>query len=413
MKDTELYRHLLGIEAPWRVDRVDLDVGEQRIDVKLAHKSGRRWPCPECEEACGLHDHAEERAWRHLDSCQFLTFIHAAIPRVKCPEHGVRQVRVPWAEPNSRFTLLFEGLAIRLLLEASTTAAARLLGISWDEAQGIKARAVDRGLAAREELDPVAIGVDEKSVGRSLGFLTLVYDHRRKSVIHVAEGRSKEALESFFIELDPGQLGRIEAMSMDMAKPYIAVAYEALPESESTIVFDRFHVMKAMNRAVDEVRRAENKALREQGDDRLVGAMHVLRYAEENLPARYTAQLEALRASNLKAARAWAIKEELRGLWTCASLDEALTRWKHWDDWATRSRLEPVKKVARMVKRHLGGILNYYTHRVTNALAESTNGIIEWIKRTARGYRNRDNLKTAILFHCGGLKLHKLAPASG
>ena len=413
MKDTELYRHLLGIEPPWTVDRVDLDVSGQRIDVKLAHKRGRRWPCPECGEACGLHDHAEERTWRHLDSCQFLTFIHAAIPRVDCRDHGVRQVRVPWAEPNSRFTLLFETLAIRLLLEASNSAVARLLGISWDEAQGIKARAVERGLAAREELDPVALGVDEKSVGRGLGFFTLVYDHRRGCVAHIDDGRSKEALESFFLKLDPRQLARIEALSMDMAKPYIAAAYEALPEPESTIVFDRFHVMKAMNHAVDEVRRAENKALREQGDRRLVGAMHVLRYAEANLPARYAAQLDALRASNLKAARAWAIKEELRELWSRESLDDALTLWKRWDAWAMRSRLEPVKRVARMVKRHLGGILNYYVHRVTNALAESTNGTIEWIKRTARGYRNRENFKTAILFHCGGLKLHQLAPASG
>ena len=156
-----------------------------------------------------------------------------------------------------------------------------------------------------------------------------------------------------------------------------------------------------------------DKALREQGDRRLVGAMHVLRYAEANLPARYAAQLDALRASNLKAARAWAIKEELRELWSRESLDEALTLWRRWDAWAMRSRLEPVKRVARMVKRHLGGILNYYVHRVTNALAESTNGTIEWIKRTARGYRNRENFKTAILFHCGGLKLHQLAPASG
>ena len=338
MKDTELYRHLLGITPPWTVEKVDLDVEKQRIDVSLAHKRGQRWACPECGHLCGLHDHADERTWRHLDSCQFLTYIHAKIPRVSCPEHGVRQVRVPWAEPNSRFTLLFEALAVRLLREASVAGAAKILRCSWDELHGIMKHAVERGLAARGELDLVAIGADEKSAGRGLGFVTLVYDLRGNRVVHVADGRSREALESFFFTIEPRQLARIDAMAMDMAAPYIAAATEALPEPESTIVFDRFHVMKAMNQAVDEVRRAEHKELLAAGDRRLSGTMHILRYAEENVPERYQARLEALRSSNLRAARAWAIKEELRELWRARDVDQALTAWTRWDAWAMRSQ---------------------------------------------------------------------------
>lgn len=340
---------------------------------------------------------------------QFHTFVHARVPRVKCQEHGVRLVRVPWAEAGSRFTLMFEALAVAVLKEASVSGAAKLLGLTWDEAHGIMERAVKRGLAVREEIDPKVIGVDEKCVGRGPRFFTLVCDHIGKRIVHIADGRGKDSLESFFESLEPYQLVRIEAMAMDMSKAYIAAAQESLPAPERAVVFDRFHVMKAMNEAVDQVRREENKALLREGDRRLVGTMHVLRYAEENVPERYQARLEELQASKLRTARAWALKELLRELWRCESVQEAEALWARWYGWATRSRLEPVKKVASMVKHHLGGILAYYKHRVTNALSEGINSKIEWIKNTARGYRNWDNFKTAILFHCGGLKLQNLA----
>ena len=180
-----------------------------------------------------------------------------------------------------------------------------------------------------------------------------------------------------------------------------------------TVCLNRFHVMKAMNQAVDEVRRAEHKELLREGDRRLAKTMHMLRYAEKNLPARYAPRLAELKASNLKVARAWALKESLRGLWECESLAKARAFWADWHDWASRSQLAPVVRVAQMIKRHIGGILNYYRHHLTNAIAECTNGVIEAIKRTARGFRNLKNLKTAILFHCGGLKLEKVSLGAG
>src|SRR4030042_4057212 len=108
MQDIELYRYLLGIEAPWTVKKVQLDVVNQRVDVWADHVEDLRWPCPECGDLVPLYDHAAERAWRHLDSCQFMTFLHARPPKVNCAEHGVRQVRLPWADAKARFTLLFE-----------------------------------------------------------------------------------------------------------------------------------------------------------------------------------------------------------------------------------------------------------------------------------------------------------------
>ena len=145
MEDKDLYEYLLGIKMPWSVERIELDVKEKRVNVWVEHKGGRRWPCPECGRELKIYDHAEERSWRHLDSCAFQTHMHARIPRVECVDHGVLQVRVPWAEPHSRFTALFERLAVDVLLQCDVTGATRILNISWKEAWHIMERAVSRG----------------------------------------------------------------------------------------------------------------------------------------------------------------------------------------------------------------------------------------------------------------------------
>ena len=121
MRDTELYRHLLGLETPWKVGRVELSATDGRVDVWVEHPARTRFACPDCDAVLSVFDHSAERAWRHLDSCAFLTFLHASPPRVDCPEHGVRQVRLPWAEPHSRFTTLFERLAIDVLAALPAT----------------------------------------------------------------------------------------------------------------------------------------------------------------------------------------------------------------------------------------------------------------------------------------------------
>src|SRR3989338_1216621 len=176
MRDTELYRQLLGLASPWTVTRVELAVKEQRVDVWAGHSEGERWPCPECGALLPGYDHTEEREWRHLDSCQFKTYLHARPPRVQCAEHGVRQVRLPWAEERARFTTLFERLAIDVLLETDVLGAARILRITWDEAWHIQARAVRRGQQAKAPRVVTQLGVDQKAAAKGHRYLTLVCD---------------------------------------------------------------------------------------------------------------------------------------------------------------------------------------------------------------------------------------------
>nr|WP_313775172.1 helix-turn-helix domain-containing protein [Mycobacterium sp.] len=182
MRDTELYRHLLGLETPWKVGRVELSATDGRVDVWVAHPARTRFACPDCDAVLSVYDHSAERAWRHVDSCAFSTFLHASPPRVDCPEHGVRQVGLPWAEPHSRFTTLFERLAIDVLAACDVASAARLLRVSWDQAWHLMDRAVARGLAAKPLNVPVHVGVDEKAAGKGQDYITVVSSARRNVV---------------------------------------------------------------------------------------------------------------------------------------------------------------------------------------------------------------------------------------
>lgn len=405
MEDRTLYEYLLGLKTPWGVGRVALDSKEQRVDVWADHGEVE-WLCPECAKASPLYDHADERVWRHLNSCQYKTYLHARIPRVKCPEHGILQVKVPWAEPRSRFTLLFERLAIDVLRECDVTGATRVLGISWDEAWGILERAVRRGKLRKVVSPPCYIGVDEKSAAKGHRYLTLVCDLEKGNVEYIGDDRRQESLEGYYLGLTEQQREGIEGVAMDMWEPYIQATQAWIPGADDKMVFDRFHIMGHVGKAVDTVRKQEHRELCEQGDERLKGSKYLWLYGKENVPDRRRQEFDALRRQDLKVARAWAIKELLRKLWDYRYPASAEKFWKRWYFWATHSRLAPMRKAAATIQRHLRNVLTYVQHRITNAVAEGINSKIQTIKKMAYGFRNQAHFKIAIFFHCGGLDLY-------
>lgn len=405
MQDRQLYEEILGIQSPWFVDHVELKLEYGQVHVHLKHHDEAIWQCPECSHECSLYDHTPERTWRHLDTCQYQTLLHAATPRTNCPDHGVRAVRLPWAEPHSRFTLLFERLVIDWLLATSQKAVSERLGLSWDEVHGIMERAVARGLA-RRQADPIPrIGVDEKAFRKGHKYATLVTDLDRGRVLYVAQERKQASLDGFWGTLTAEQLASIEAVAMDMCEAYENSVRQHVPHADEKIVFDKFHVAKNLSEAVDRVRRAENKVLRAEGDKTLVGTKYQWLRNPDNFTDDQWRRFAALRKSNLKTARAWALKEQAMVLWDFKYEKSARKHFAWWYRWATHSRLKPVVEKARMLKSHLPNILTYLKHGITNATSESLNSKIQWIKYTARGFRNFDNFVTAIYFHCGGLNL--------
>jgi transposase len=405
MQDQELYRRILGIETPWQVKRVELKLKEGEVHVYLEHEDKREWACAECGALCPLYDHQGERQWRHLDTCQYRTILHAAPPRSQCREHGVRVVKLPWAEANSRFSALFEALAIAWLKHASQKAVGEQLRLSWDEIHGIQERAVERGLARRQAEEIPQLGVDEKAFRRGHKYLTLVNDLQRNRVLYVAEGREQSSLDGFWATITEEQLDSIQAVAMDMWDPYVESVREHLPEADKKIVFDKFHVAQHLGEAVDRVRRREHKQLKAEGDERLTGTKYDWLRNPAAMDAEQRREFAQLRQSELKTARAWALKETAMALYHYVYEKPARKHFQWWYNWAARSRLEPIKEKAGMLKRRFENIITYLRHQITNAASESLNAKIQWVKYTARGFRNKQNFIHAIYFHCGGLDL--------
>ena len=404
MRDKELYAKILGIESPWRVTEVDLSLEDGEILVHLDN-GDKRPPCPECGKLCSGYD-TRSRRWRHLDTCQYRTVLVAQVPRIECPVHGVLQIRVPWSEPGSRFTALFESLVIDWLQEASISAVTRLVGLDWGEVDRIMTRAVARGLTRRERRLPQRIGVDETSFQKRHEYVTVVCDQQEDVVVHVADGRGRDSLDDFYKTFDKEQRQAVESVAMDMWAAYIGSTVQYIPGAETKIAFDKFHVAQHLSNAVDKIRRQENKFLVEQGDERLKGSKYLWLQNPDNMSDERWSSFESLRQASLKTARAWAIKEFAMSLWQYTYRGSARKAWNKWYSWAIRSRLEPIQEVAKMVQRHLEGILTAIVRGVTNARSEGINAKIQWIKYTARGFRNRERFRNAIYFHIGGLQLH-------
>jgi len=405
MRDKDLYAQILGIKSPWQVSSVELALSEGEVLVHVEPEAGARQRCPACGKESPGYD-SRTRRWRHLDTCQFKTILVADLPRVKCKEHGVVTVSVPWAELGSGFTAMFEALVIDWLQEASTSAVSRLMGLSWNAIDGMMQRAVERGLSRREEVCATRIGVDETAFKKRHDYVAIVSDQKAGTVLHVGSDRKKATLKAWYDGLTEEQREAIESVSMDMWPAFINATLESLPGAGEKIAFDKFHVAKYLGGAVDKVRRQEHKALMAEGYEDLKGSKYDWLYNPKNMTRKRKNRFKALRDSTLKTARAWAIKELAMSLWRYVSKTWARKAWEKWLAWAVRSRLDPVKKVAKTIKEHLWGILNAIVLDVSNGPAESLNSRIKMIKVRSRGFRNKKRFANAIYFHLGGLDLY-------
>ena len=397
------YLELLGLSRAWRVVDVDLSLEDQRVRIAL-ESTGQAFCCSQCGETRPLKDHAPERSWRHLDTMQFETILVARVPRTKCVQCGVKTCSVPWAGPHSRFTLMFEAFSVRVLQVAGSIEQARLLlNLTWSSVQKIMDRAVERGLAERELDDVPHVGMDEKSFRKGQDYVSVMTDIDGSRVLEVSQGRDEQAADVLWETLTDDQQGNVKAVAMDMARSYENSAVKNVPDAE--IVHDRFHISKHLNEAVDKVRRQENKVLKQDGDDTLIGTRQLWLYNPENISEEQWVEFEALKDMQLKTSRAWAIREQFRWFWEYRYAGNARKFFALWYRWASRCRLEPIRKVAKMLHGRLENILTWFRHHISNGPAEGFNSRIQSIKSAARGFRSFNNYRTRILFFCGKLEL--------
>lgn len=399
------FKGLLGLEDPWTVVSVSRDEVDREVELVLEHPKGTKVACPECGALCPKADHTPERTWRHLDTMQYVTVLRARVPRSRCPACGVKTIGVPWADRFSRMTRMMEDHLIDVLECASSiSAACSLAGVDWTTAQRVMERAVQRGLERRDAARPVRLaGMDEKSFRRGHSYVTLLNDLECPAVLEVVPERTLEAARTAWLALPAAVREGVEAVAMDMWPAYETAARTLAPNAD--IVFDRFHVSKHLNEAVDLVRRRESGNLRASGDDTLVSTRYLWITNPANLSGKKSADLGRLAWRRLKTARAWAIKESFADFWECWGPLSAGEHFKRWFAWAIRSRLEPIKKVARMIRSHLDNLLTYFRHWITNAASEGLNSKIQALKAAARGFRTFEHYRVRILFFCGALDL--------
>ena len=405
MTDTKIYTALLHLRHPWYISRIDLDVKAEEAHVFISHHH-EQMPCPTCGKKCNVRDHGDERVWRHMDLWQAKSYLHASMPRTDCPEHGILTVAVPWAEPHSRFTMGFEARVIIALQASKTVEGARsIMQITWEEARGIMERAVARGLMRRQEVEMPHLAVDEKSYRKGRLFVTLLMDLDRGRIQGTAPGNSQESLEIILKSLTKMERESVEAIAMDMHKPYQNAVEAFFPVPMPAIVHDRFHVISQMNDALKKVRSDEALELAAEGRRDLIGVQQMILYGEENRPKKYDRRFAKLKKSELKTATVYAQKEVLRHLWDCTGVRQARRHFKEWATWCRKTANGHVLKVVNMIESRLDNVISYCRHAISTGPLEGMNSIIMAIRRAGRGYRNAETFGMAIMFFCGGLNL--------
>ena len=399
MHDVELFQRALGLQEPWQVFDVEFDAGERRLDLRIDFPKGSRFFCPECgRQGLKVHD-TEEKTWRHLDFFEHQAYLTARVPRVRCPEHGVRQVELPWARERAGFTLLFEALVMALVKQMPVAAVGALIGESDMRIWRIVHHYVDEAVEAQDLSGLERAGIDETSSRRGHKYVSVFADLDERRAVYVTEGRDQGTVQEFscFVETHGGDAKQITEVCQDMSEAYLAGVLKHLPCAE--ITFDRYHIRQHLSRAIDEVRRAEAKQHK--------GLLKNTRYLWLKRPAKLSAKqqdwLDELLAQPLLTARAYEQAVKFDHFYEIDDPDTAEEYLRRWIDHVKAGEIEPLIKFAEMLEEYWLGVTRWHHSRVSNGLLEGLNSLIQAAKRRARGYRTNRNYIAMIYLVAGKL----------
>ena len=404
MRDINLLQLALGVAPPWSVTRSAFDPAARRLDIHLDFKPGSRFAYPACGAAdCPTHD-TDETTWRHLNFFQHQAYLHARVPRVRCAACGVKTIAVPWARPGSGFTLLFEALLMAMVTAMPVNAVARLVGEHDTRIWRVIHHYVDEARENMNAAEVKRVAFDETAARRGHDYITLCVDIDEARVLYVTPGKGADTIAAFADDLAKhgGDPNAIAEVCIDMSPAFIKGVAENLPEAD--ITFDKFHAVKIVNDAVDQVRRAEQKT-----QSLLRGTRYIWLRNPSGLNDHQRETLAALPTRNLKTARAYQIKLSFQDLYQQPSIEAAEAYLKKWYFWATHSRIAPVIAAARTVKNHWDGILRWFESHIANGLLEGINSLVQAAKAKARGYRSTRNLQAIVYLIAG--KLNFALPA--
>lgn len=402
----KLFEAALGIAEPWFIQGVDFDAGKKTLTIGVDFVAGSRFAVPGVEGGHPAHDTVTKR-YRHLNFFQHECYLEVRMPRVRLPDGGIRLIEPDWAGKLAGFTLLFEALIITLCREMPFAAVARLVNLSWHRVAAICERYVDLALSEADFSEVSRLAVDETSRAKGHDYITLFADADERRVLFVAEGRGADTVKSFAEDLTihGGDPEAIESASIDMSPAFIKGVGEHLPNAR--ITFDKFHVVAHASTAVDKTRRIEQKT-----DPSLKGLRWALLKDREKLNPSAQADLDALAAqvTTKRTARAWLYREQLRDILERKQINVVRGMLSQWCTNVMRSKVEPMKDVANLIRNHMEGIVAWAQTRQTNGFLEALNGLFQAAKRKARGYGRFSTIRTVIFLIAGKLDFAHINP---
>lgn len=402
----KLFETALGICAPWHVMGTQFDAKGRLLRIRVDFDVGSRFTVAGSQGQHPVHD-TVEKTYRHLNFFQHECQLNVRVPRVKLPDGSVRQVVPEWSGKLSGFTLLFEALVMALSREMSFSAVARLTGLSFHRVLAICNRYVEAAVSRADHSEVKRLAIDETSRSKGHAYVTLAADAERRAVIYVAEGKDAATIEGLAanLKLHRGRPSQIEAVSIDMSPAFIKGVAEHFPNAQVT--FDKFHVIAHASTAIDAMRRLEQTT-----DPSLKGLRWALLKDRGAVRGHRRHALDALlaRLTTSRTARAWQFREQLREILARKQTHVVRRLLNRWCTSVLRSKVEPMKAVAAMVRNHFEGILSWVETRQTNGFLEAINGLFQAAKRKARGYTRFGTIRIVIFMIAGKLNFSDLNP---
>ena len=392
-----IVRKTLGVKRH-KVKSIKVEDG--RFVIRLDVRRGAKLPCGVCGTGGRVRDRLGTRRWRHVPLWGIPVVLEYAPARVTCITCGKVLVEgIPWSQGKSRLSVGLIWMLSDWCKLLAWNQVAQLFGIHWNPVATAVKQAVEYGLAHRQMGRVLHIGIDELSQRKGHVYVTNVYDLEGKRLLWSGPGRTQETLRSFFKEHGEALRKEVVGVCCDMWQPYIDMIQEYLPQA--ILVFDRFHVIQNLLRAVDQVRCEEAVRLKKSNPDLLKRSKFIWLKNTENLTDQQRARLGYLEKLNLRSHRAWLLKEAFREFWECVSRENAKRFLNKWFWWATHSRLKPLRDFAWMLRRHEANILNFFNLPITNGVVEGLNNKAKIVSHRCYGFRNPSTYITA-LYHCLG-----------
>ena len=400
---TKLFEAALCIEKPLYISNIEFNELSE-LHIYIDFERGSKFSCPICEkEECSVHD-TVEKVWRHLNFFQYKCFIHFPNPKLKCNKCGVHLFMPPWSRPRSGFTVLFEAFVLTLVKEMPVSKIAELMDEHDTRIWRIIHFHISKAYAEKDFQTLSQIGIDETSTRKGHKYVSIFVDMVKREVVYATQGKDETTIQRFCEEITKhnSAIENIKNISMDMSPAFISGAKKYLPNA--SVTFDKFHIIKQLNEAIDVVRRNETAI-----NPCLKGSRYIWLKNPNNLTARQQNDLKTLSKENKHLAKAYQMKLTFQDIYrNIFDVQVAEIAIRKWLSWAVRSRLEPIKKFAKMIKSHYTGVLQYFKSKLTAGLTEGINSRIQEIKRRAKGFRNINYFISMIYLEAGNLRFNTI-----